>query len=605
MKKVHKIPDAAREHIPQRTWRHLDWIFSVLLAHLPFKGMAGGKVALAAMGAVFATALVAVGIAGTLAKHRPPNATQKLIISRATTYITSPLEKYGLPDYKLALQQYLMRGVTAENNAAVPAIEIAMQGFHASWDDGKWIDYHALGAEQLKFLGVPLPHLKIPRIHSIDLFFKQHAPQGFALPSEKSLAMVDTPPYTIALSVEEGYAADFPWRSSQCFLLWAAMDRNKGAFAVMRRGLRLKRFYLPNGDGPHPKWPLSCNLPLAAVMRPLGRYILLRSTLDLGRRHVRQAWRGAVALYRLGALVRQLPDPAGAAISGVLLSESLCVDRVLLGQLATRPHLLALVWKSIRAMPLPRPVTREYLLAWRMRALGELCRIYRETGNLPDSRKHAVFKIDPLDLFQLVNHPPHSINFNWQFRRLNATFDRLRAQLQAPVGSKRGKKLRKWINARTSAQFELDNRENNQLPVGRKGYIPHELERLLSNKLSQKLRYHNALILTDEIDFGGVNYHLARMVMLIKIGYALAMYRHDHGRYPTSLAKLAPEYSRHPPLDPKTGKPMFYRLKGHGYELAINKWIFQWHLIPNVPYMPERVIMPPPAPAGWQKGPFP
>ena len=606
MNKAHKIPEAGQEQIPQLTRRHLDWVYSVMLAHVSLKGMASGKTALVATGAVLATALVAAGIAGTLVKHRRPKATEKLIISRATTYITSPLDKDGLPDYKLALQQYLMKGVTAENNAAVPAIEIAMQGYHASWDYGKWIDYRKLGAEQLGLLGVPMPGTKFPRTHSIRLFFKRHAPQRFAFPSEKSLVMVDTPRYAIALSVEEGYAEDFPWRSSQCFLLWAAMDRNKAAFAVMRRGLRLKRFYLPSGDGPHPKWPLYYSLPIADVVEPIGRYLLFRATLDLGRGHPRQAWRGAVALYRLATLVRQIPDAAGA--SRTLLNESLCVDRVLLGHLNSRTNLLTRAWQRVRAMPLPQPqpLTRPYLLAWRMRALQALCKVYRRAGTLSGSRKHAGIKIDPLDFSQLVNHPPHSINWNWQFRRLNATFDRIRARLRAPIDSKRVKKLREWVNARTSAGIELNDRENNRRwPVGPMRYVPHELERLLSDKLSQNLRYHNALILADSAYYDGMNYRLVRMVMLIKIGYALAMFRHDHGRYPTSLAKLAPEYFRHPPLDPKTGKPMVYRLKGDGYELAMNKRIFQWHVIPNVPYIPQRIIMPPPAPTGWQKGPFP
>jgi hypothetical protein len=282
------------------------------------------------------------------------------------------------------------------------------------------------------------------------------------------------------------------------------------------------------------------------------------------------------------------------------------VDRVLLGQLTSRPHLLTQAWQSVRAMPLPQPMTTQYLLAWRLRALESLCKEYRQSGTTSDPRTHAGIKIDPLDFFQLVNHPPRSINWNWQFRRLNATFDGIRDRLRVPTDSNRGQKLREWVNARTSADFELSERENNQhWRFGPKGYVPHELEQLLSSKRSPNVRYHNALILSDNADYDAVNYHLPRMVMLIKIGYALAMFRHDHGRYPASLAELAPEYFRDPPLDPKTGKPMFYRVKGKGYELAMNKRILQWHLIPNVPYTPQHIIMPPPAPTGWQKGPFP
>ena len=574
--------------------------------HVATKALAGGKTALVTTGTVLATAMVAAGITAALAHHSHPKATQKIIISCATTYITRPLDKDGLPNYKLALQQYLMKGITPTNNAAVPAIEIAMQGFRAVWDHGRWIDYRKLGAEQLKLLGVPVSRTKFPRVHSVWLFFKQHAPQGFALPSEKSLAMVDTPRYAIARSVEEGYARDFPWRSSQCFLLWAALDRNKAASELMRRGLQLKRFYLPAGDGTHPKWPLSYNLPIADVVRPIGRYLLFRSTLDLGRGHPRHAWRGAAALYRLAVLVRQIPDSAGAYASGTLLSESLCVDRVLLGQLTSRPHLLTRAWKSIRAIPLPPPVTRRYLFAWRLRELAGLCKAYRQSIASSGSGSQARVKIDPLNFYQLVNHPPRSIIWNWQFRRLNATFDGIRDRLQVPTDSKWGQKLREWLNARTSADVELSERENNQhWRFGPKGYVPHELERLMSGKLTPNVRYHNALILSDYPDYQAVNYHLPRMVMLIKIGYALAMFRHDHGRYPASLAELAPEYFRDPPLDPKTGKPMFYRVKGDGYELAMNERILQWHLIPNVPYTPQRIVMPPPAPTGWQKGPFP
>ncbi len=88
---------------------------------------------------------MAAGIAAALANHDHPSAPQKLIISRATTYITSPLDKDGLPDYNLALQQYLMKGVTPENNAAVPAIEIAMQGYHTPAVVGQSVGYRRLG----------------------------------------------------------------------------------------------------------------------------------------------------------------------------------------------------------------------------------------------------------------------------------------------------------------------------------------------------------------------------------------------------------------------------------------------------------------------------
>src|SRR3712207_869637 len=47
----------------------------------------------------------------------------KIIISKQTTYITSPLRPSGLPDYEEFLRQKLRDGVTPENNAAVLLIQ--------------------------------------------------------------------------------------------------------------------------------------------------------------------------------------------------------------------------------------------------------------------------------------------------------------------------------------------------------------------------------------------------------------------------------------------------------------------------------------------------
>jgi hypothetical protein len=94
--------------------------------------------------------------------------------------------------------------------------------------------------------------------------------------------------------------------------------------------------------------------------------------------------------------------------------------------------------------------------------------------------------------------------------------------------------------------------------------------------------------------------------MLIKIAYALEMYRDKYGNYPSTLASLSPAFFKHPPVDPVTGKFPIYIRQRRGYELTLYKWMLRPNLAPHVPFFgPQRIIMPPPAPTGWQKGPFP
>ena len=50
---------------------------------------------------------------------------RRVVVSEATTRITSPLRADGMPDYIQYLDNQVREGVTAENNAYIPFLEIA------------------------------------------------------------------------------------------------------------------------------------------------------------------------------------------------------------------------------------------------------------------------------------------------------------------------------------------------------------------------------------------------------------------------------------------------------------------------------------------------
>ncbi len=574
-----------------------------MLAHMSVKGLASGKTALAATGAVLATALVAAGIAVALAGHNRPKAPQKLIISRATTYITSPLGKNGLPDYKLALKEYLMKGVTPENNAAVPAIEIAMQGFH-EWGGGPEIHYREMGAYQLKLLGVTPPRNRIPRIDKIGQYFKKHPPQGYKLPRTKTV-FEGGPAYFAMKQFEVGYALDSPWRSSQCFLLATAMQQNKAATELLRKASLLPRFYLPSAPYTRRlKGPMAWCLPTRYVLTTAGLCLACHATLELGRGYPDKCWSDAMAVTRLAELAYQAPDGISGYAGDVLLRISLYVDRTLLGQLRGHPRLLARVWKVIHALRLPPPLRQRYIHTSRLQALGVLLSCYRHP-QIPPLQPLARTLSQPTLPTDIIEHPPPGIDWNWQFANLNRTFARLRALARAPVYSNAGLRLR--------ATEDVWHRASHYIDVlggwnpGAAGDIPASLEHLLAKRLPLNIRYHNVVLLaTNYVVSGEVpgTYGVMRYLTLVKIAYALEMYRNAHGHYPATLAALSPAFFKHPPMDPFTGMALVYIRTSDGYALALSEaYLHSGWVPPN--FGPSRIIMPPPPPRKWQKGPFP
>jgi len=53
----------------------------------------------------------------------------------------------------------------------------------------------------------------------------------------------------------------------------------------------------------------------------------------------------------------------------------------------------------------------------------------------------------------------------------------------------------------------------------------------------------------------------------LQVAFALAAYQREHGRYPKTLAALAPRYIAEVPLDLFSDRALIYRPSGNGYLL--------------------------------------
>ncbi len=54
---------------------------------------------------------------------------------------------------------------------------------------------------------------------------------------------------------------------------------------------------------------------------------------------------------------------------------------------------------------------------------------------------------------------------------------------------------------------------------------------------------------------------------VVKLGFLLAAYRAENGRYPIQLSDLIPKYTAEVPLDRCSGKPLIYKPQENGYVL--------------------------------------
>ena len=60
---------------------------------------------------------------------------------------------------------------------------------------------------------------------------------------------------------------------------------------------------------------------------------------------------------------------------------------------------------------------------------------------------------------------------------------------------------------------------------------------------------------------------LEAMLITADIGIACRIYKKENGNYPESLDKLVPRYLDTVPLDPFTGKALFYRVEESGFRV--------------------------------------
>jgi hypothetical protein len=477
----------------------------------------------------------------------PPNAEKhklRITISKETTYLTAPLRPDGYVDYVAALNAELGRGVTPENNAAVPLV-LAF---------GPTLVGEKQREAFFKLLGVPVPPEKGKYFLPIDRYVDQlrgtqgQTPTpGDGKESEQATAQLD--------QVQKR-----PWSQEEFPAIAGWLEANREPLRLIEEAAGRPRCYaplVPSGDPPM----ISVLLPICQQARDAARLLAARAMLRLHEGKLDGAWQDLLACHKLSRHHAE----------GMTLVEGLvaiAIERMALGGDAALAHYgrptaarLRQIQADLAALP-PMPKMADRLdHGERFFYLDTVSSIARlGVSHIGDLAGAGVTSAKPTGLFQGIALETLDAMVDWDepLRLGNQWYNRLAAAARKPTRAQRA-----------AAMAACDN-DMKALAVGVKN--PKRMAERFLEKMPRQAagrwvgEAFVALLLPAVSAVIKGEDRIAAETKLADVALALVAYRADHGKYPDRLADLKPKY-RAETKDPCSDGDLFYRPAADGFLL--------------------------------------
>jgi hypothetical protein len=493
-------------------------------------------------------------------------------ISKETTYIVQPLDKDGYPDYVEALNQHYGRGVTPENNAAVPF-------------------WRAIGPSHL---GCPKERRgEFFKLLGIDLLPEKG--DYFVTPYEFAERLVDpeqtgekrywdAPEYKSFFEAH-WHARQRPWSKKEFPQLAAWLATNEKPLALFVEASNRPRRFDPLLNGMWTEKPDM--LRQLSPFRYLPRYVdedlrkfddavetlAIRAMLRLGDGKVDEAWNDLLACHRLARLAAEGPTfdefVNAHRLEGVTwLAEQAMLQNAHLSASQIRQMMGDL--NRLRSIP---DVVEKIDIGVRCEYLQTACWMSRNQLTSGVDRAAITSKQKAL-LKSLALEISERTSWDVLFRKGNVEIDRLidsirhstpaqREALQQEMSRRNQRAL-----TRAKQDLALARKSLEQAPPnadlgtvlrtaleGRKNPLDEFADFLCFNVLQSSYR-------AREIEDG-----IHMRFELTKLAFALAAYRADRGEFPSRLADLAPRYAARIPKDVFSDADLHYTSGNGGYLL--------------------------------------
>jgi RNA polymerase sigma factor (sigma-70 family) len=468
----------------------------------------------------------------------------KFTIGKATTYVTGPLDPDGYVDYETALNERLGKDISPENNANVLLWQ--------AW--GPQPTGTAMPPEFFRWLKVPAPAERGE--YFVDLVrYAQEAPQ------------LNRGEQTSELQDQRGRAAQRPWVEKEYPRIAGWLKANAKPLALVLAASKRPDYYSPlvlrKSPDEQAYGLFFARLPGPQTCGELARALAARALLHAGEGRFDAAWQDLLACHRLGRLVGRggtlMETRVGVGINQIAAEADVAfLDR------ANPTAEQAQAWlRDLQRLP-PFPANADKVdLFERFAFLDSVLRVRRGRGQILRVLSVLGERLDPQSR-EVVPDVPRalldSLDWDAMLRSSNTWSDRVAAAYRVPDRAAREEDLQR-IEAELQALAKSAGSPAGVIEALRGGRSsPKEV----SQKLGDYLIGHTLRLIRQ---IQAATDRAEQEQRLLHLAFALAAYRHEHGRYPDRLAALAPGYLDPVPDDLFSGRALIYRPSGNGYLL--------------------------------------
>ncbi|MEQ8791024.1 MAG: hypothetical protein RIC55_32480 [Pirellulaceae bacterium] len=476
------------------------------------------------------------------AKQEPAKSLKGIEISKETTVIDGPRRDDGRIDYLAALNQRLSKGVTPENNAAVPLLKALPRDVIAESLRARF--YEKLGVE--------------PSGGGRYLSSERYLEQAGKTEADGGAALAE------AFESQLGSAMKEPWAPMERPELGAWIAANERPLDAIAAGMSLPHYYMPLVGDESADYALAAVvLPSIQSVRDVARALTARAMLRLRLGKVEQAASDLLACHQLARHVGEgytlIEGLVAIAIDGVACQADVALAAS--GQLSARQ---ALDYAArLAALPRLTDMVGKIDVGERYMFLDAVMTIaVAEPGGGATLVEELVGDADsPLGAAMRKLLGSSIIDWNVTLREGNRWYDRLvEVGRTTPYDKKLeameafDEQLKKFARDAGDPVSMLS-----RLVLG--GEAPGKaLGRQMSNTLVALLLPAVQTAVIAELR-GEQNFDLARLTLI------LAAYRADNDAYPESLSDLAPRYVKQTPRDRFRDEPLVYRRTSDGFLL--------------------------------------
>lgn len=549
----------------------------------------------AALWSAIVVAVTVIGMAGELSGQqaasapasRPAGRKVKITISKETTFLDGPVNPDGTINYVAAVNQRMAKGVTKDNNAAIPMLNAFGP---ASLNEKTAIaTCKALGVEMPPEKGdyfirlsdyvnsLPADRQPKPTVltddqkSELEKFLKERQacqrakkeePDGLDIRIDRLSAK--TPVDIAGLELRDAFRN--LWQDKNHPVIDGWLKANDKALAAVVEATTRPRYYFPCLCATEPQTTLKIILPPLAHVREAAKALAARAMRRLSANDITGAEADLMACHRLARLIDQhvpmIARLVGLAIDSVAHEgdKALAASGKLSAEQA-RQYLRQL--QELPALPsfaeaidqCERFVGSDIVvsLAGERDLEGVIASISEAVSIKLSSEMRKYLKEFPLD----------DVDWNQILRTQNRYYDQLSSMLSDPTSPTFKSASEKW----DVEMMAMSHRATERIRRAYFDELPPKSEgaAMDTEALSDLLI---PFTMPSSARAGILHVRVLEAGKLSQIAFALAAYKAEKGLYPAKLEDLAPAYNiKTIPPDAFSGKPLSYRLQGSGYIL--------------------------------------